>query len=466
MQENRKVIFINISFNSYVVHTEAVFTKLNCLFNSYCDSIDYLLWWRPHPTLENNLQNYDRNLFQRYLALKAKFINSSWGVYDIDIPFETALDLSDIYFGDCGTVAQKFMDNGKKVIYPNYTGIFFPIGICKFKDYIYGTDHDTSAIVRYDIKKNLWEYVMPIRQTYGMQKAFHNSVTIGDRIIYIPYKAECLVIFDAITEVIKVIDLKIKKEKVGKEKTMFWGFYYYKNMLYLIPAGYAMILAVNMSTYKVVEQFDISDITDQSQIITWLSWVEIEPGVLALASMQKNQVLIIDFNLKRKQLYTVGREEFKYSEIRRWGDDLYLVVKNVPAILKWKYKEDTLEEILFDQNQFGKYGKSIFDDYANTIYNGKLVCIPAKSENAYIVNLSSKDIRKVSSLNKYIDDDISISQFDTVVVSENEIYMQNKQYKFLIFDIETESVVEEAECRLPLVEIMQMEIDLIRSERN
>ena len=106
MQENRKVIFINISFNSYVVHTEAVFTKLNCLFNSYCDSIDYLLWWRPHPTLENNLQNYDRNLFQRYLALKAKFINSSWGVYDIDIPFETALDLSDIYFGDCGTVAQ------------------------------------------------------------------------------------------------------------------------------------------------------------------------------------------------------------------------------------------------------------------------------------------------------------------------------------------------------------------------
>ena len=80
--------------------------------------------------------------------------------------------------------------------------------------------------------------------------------------------------------------------------------------------------------------------------------------------------------------------------------------------------------------------------------------------------MSSKDIRKVSSLNKYIDDDISISQFDTVVVSENEIYMQNKQYKFLIFDIETESVVEEAECRLPLVEIMQMEIDLIRSERN
>lgn len=51
MRDNKTVIFINISFNSFAMYTDAVFAKLNSLFESYCDKKDYLLWRLCKPPL-------------------------------------------------------------------------------------------------------------------------------------------------------------------------------------------------------------------------------------------------------------------------------------------------------------------------------------------------------------------------------------------------------------------------------
>lgn len=465
MKDNRTVIFINISFNSFVVHADAVFAKLNCLFDSYCNNKDYLLWWRPHPKLENELKNHDECLYRKYINLKKRFIDADFGVFDTDELFENVVDLSDIYYGDCGTVVQEFINLGKSVIYPNYSGRFFPLGISKSENYIYGTDHDTSAIVRYDIQMKNWEYVSMIDVAAGMKKAFHKSVIIDNNVWFIPYMADSLVKYDIFNKSISVIELNTDSRKLGKKKTYFWGFFYYNDKLYLIPASYSNVLSVELSTGKITESFDLSDVTDQEQIITWLSWEKIEPGEVAFVSMQRNQVLFLDFKENIKKVYDIGNSKYKYNDIRMKDDVIYLIVKNAPVILEWKYKEDIVSEIKFDENSFGDYGKSIFDDYATCIFNNKLYCLPAKSRAAYSVDLSSKLIKRIEVLDKYMTDDVSESQFDTVTIGDGKIFIQNWQYKFLTFDLKTENVTDEAECKLSLTDSARIEMDLIRNAR-
>ena len=465
MRDNKIVIFINISFNSFAMYTDAAFVKLNSLFETYCDKKDYLLWWRPHPRLENDLKNHNECLYQKYITLKKRYIDAGLGVFDIDELFANVLDISDIYYGDCGTVVQEFIKRGKRVIYPNYTGLFFPLGISKLGNYIYGTDHDTSAIVRYDIQMKNWEYVSMIDSTAGMKKAFHNSVVIDNNVYFIPYMADCLVKYDIFNKSISVIELNINSKKLGKKKTYFFGFYYYNDHLYLIPASYSDVLSVDLTTGEIIELFDLSDVTDQGQIITWLSWKEIESGVVAFVSMQRNQVLILDFNKNTKKIYDIGDSKYKYNAIRMKDNIIYLIVKNAPVILEWKYKEGIISEIRFDENTFGDYGISIFDDHATCIFNNKLFCLPAKSRAAYSIDLTSKLINQLEVLDKYMTDDLSESQFDTVTIGDDKIFIQNWQYKFLTFDLKTENVIEEAECKLSLMDTTRMEMDLIRNGR-
>lgn len=456
------MLFINISFNAFCQYSEQAFFKLRFLFESIKDEEMYLLWWRPHPKLEVDLQNFDERLFDRYVELKQEYIRGEYGVFEQVESFDYVMQIADIYYGDGGTVVQEFTKLGKRVIYPNYTGVFFPIGICKQANHIYGTDHDSSSIVRYDIQNGEWEYVTLIERAYGVQKAFHKSVAIGDDIWFIPFMTDYLVKYNVRNKSISVIDLNINPKKLGERRTRFWAFYYYNDVLYLIPASYSSVLAVEMTANRVVEVFDLSEAICQNQIITWLSWKELDPGVLALVSMHNNQVLILDFNNFTTKLLNVGNKKYKFNDISKKGDSVYIVVKNKPVILEWNYKEGVVSEIQFDESRFGEYGITVFDDYATYIFNDKLYCFPAMSLLAYSINLITKEIEHLAIFDRYLKDDIVGSQFDTVTIADGKMYVQSWQYKFLTFDFETEKVIRESECKLPLSDVTRLEIDLIK----
>ena len=289
----------------------------------------------------------------------------------------------------------------------------------------------------------------------------YKSVVIDDRIIFIPYKADCLAILNMKENKVDVIELKLDKSKHGKYETNFWGFYHYKNILYILPASYSEVLAINLENYKVEPIIDLCGYVDTNQIITWLSWEEIMPGVVMLVSMIENAALILDFNKRTKLYFKIGKATYKYTEIRKNRDAMYFIVKNEPIILEWRYKDDCISEIEFDDD-FGEHGKSIFDDYANCIYQDILYLFPAKSRAAYSIDLKTKEVCRLTKLDAYLNDEISLSQFDTVVVADGRVYLQSSLNHFLTFDLSRECVVADSECKLSIEDITRMELDLIK----
>lgn len=462
MLEKKKVIFINISFNSLVQYRSIALEKIKYLGEQFKNDEDYLLWWRPHPCLSVELKAYDEELFSEYRKLVAEYVSNKWGVFDETNSIEKAYGVSDIYYGDPGTVMNEFQNRGKPIFPPVYYKFFFPIGICREKDWIYGTDHDTGAIVRYDIEAKSWEYVRQCFEKDEIKKAFHKSCVWKEKLYLIPYMADFLVEYDLRTAKIRKINLNLCENKKGKNKTNFWGYYFYNDELFLLPASYSEILSVNTKNYKVSTFLSVEKLLNQDEPITFLSWEEVKKGQIVLSSMNRNEVVFFDLDTKEKKIFSVGNKNYKYTDIRKYGNWFLLLVKNEPAIVKWNIETGETKIFEFDKKTFGEYGKSIFDDYASCIYKNKLFCFPAKSRAAYSFDIEKEQLEKLYDLDKYITSDISVSQFDTVTVKNGKVFFQTQELKFLEFDLNLERTISEGVCKLSNKEINKMELERIK----
>lgn len=114
----RKVLLYNLSIGMALNLPDYV-KKLRSVIELLKDREDVLLWWRPHPLLEDSLALLRRGFLQDYKALVKEYREGQWGIYDDSEDFTRAITFADAGYGDIGSLNFLLQMAGKPVMIQN-----------------------------------------------------------------------------------------------------------------------------------------------------------------------------------------------------------------------------------------------------------------------------------------------------------------------------------------------------------
>lgn len=300
----KKVYFYNTSIHGMLADTRRFLLKMEYVFNSFVGRKDVCMIWRPHPLLESTFASMRPGYKPIYDAIKKKYLESDFGIYDDTSDITNTIALCDAYIGDAGTsVTSLFGIAGKPLFILNnnidalpeeddWRGEiirrFFIYGsnewmvtqgnklyrsveknydykyFCDLSDYAYG---DYYGQVTHVNGKN---YVCPINAQdilvigengiarkialeYGIETrgAFYGAISCGKYLFLIPNKYPAIVRYDTEMDKIDYLrdNLDIFMGTIGGQKRL-GGFCVWKNYLFLASPVDSRVLVIQTETGK------------------------------------------------------------------------------------------------------------------------------------------------------------------------------------------------------------------------
>ncbi len=123
--EWKKVIFYNTGVSTLLAHGEKWVNKVENVLEIFKENKDRAaLIWRPHPLIEETMKSMRPELLLKYQAIKERYRDEAWGIYDDTADLDRAIALSDIYYGDGSSVIQLFQQIGKPVMKQSIDAIY------------------------------------------------------------------------------------------------------------------------------------------------------------------------------------------------------------------------------------------------------------------------------------------------------------------------------------------------------
>lgn len=99
----KKVVMLNTTLGDILNSREILLVKLRHFFELVKDMKDIALIWRPHPLTEATYKSMREDLYEKYMELKAYFINNNIGIFDETNDISDTIAISDAYVGSDGS---------------------------------------------------------------------------------------------------------------------------------------------------------------------------------------------------------------------------------------------------------------------------------------------------------------------------------------------------------------------------
>ena len=117
----KKVVFYNTSVSALLHHDGKMLRKMESVFGIFKDNKDEVaLLWRPHPLIQATIESMRPELWEAYRAIRDRYIEESWGIYDDTADMDRAVALSDAYYGvGSSSVVQVYQKTGKPMMLQN-----------------------------------------------------------------------------------------------------------------------------------------------------------------------------------------------------------------------------------------------------------------------------------------------------------------------------------------------------------
>lgn len=473
MINNKPVVFYNVSYESITQYGEWMIKKMLWFFSLNCS--EYIILWRPHPTLKERLFLLtDHSLYDKYSDLEKQFKNNKMGIFDNNKDIEWSINVADIYYGDPGTVYNEFKIRNKKAILQNNTGLFFPMGINLYNEKdIYGIDYGLSTIVKYNIENNAWSFCREIPQKSLNEKTYHQCIQYKNKMIFSPFWTDELMVYDTMSEEIFFYKLPLKDCLKSKQKSNFFQLLINDDILYLMPAGYRAIMTFDLISNTFKEFINLSNYIGDNEFLSFSYCTKVDDKLFAVASISSNEVLIANYKTGEFTITSIGEKEYRFSNIVCYEGCIWLTVKLHKVIIKWKYETNEVTILNNFPDDFEGFGGNLFNDSATLIYKDKLYCIPAKSNMGIIVDTKTSEMINNEKISKYTNiPNKRISVFDTHCHNEHTFFLQQQEFKFLIYDVKDDSITESRcwmdknECFLEEMAVIKDCVRQIVSDKN
>lgn len=114
----RKIILYNTSVAPALQRPEQVLRKIESVL-AKCRELPLILWWRPHPLLEETLSAQGAAYGKRYRELVEKYCQEGWGILDTTPDLTRALLWADAYYGDQSSLVAMYKETNRPILIQN-----------------------------------------------------------------------------------------------------------------------------------------------------------------------------------------------------------------------------------------------------------------------------------------------------------------------------------------------------------
>ena len=113
----RKIVMYNTSISAALADTGRFMEKLRKTIEYFKGSLEYALWWRPHPLLCSTIESMRPQFLDEYRNIVSMYRREKAGIYDDTPELQRAIVLSDMYYGDYkSSVGIIYCATGKPII--------------------------------------------------------------------------------------------------------------------------------------------------------------------------------------------------------------------------------------------------------------------------------------------------------------------------------------------------------------
>ncbi|MCL2603268.1 MAG: CDP-glycerol glycerophosphotransferase family protein [Defluviitaleaceae bacterium] len=110
---NKKVILYASSISPALQTNVRYIHKLKLMIEYFNNRNDVVLWWRPHPLLENTFVSVMPTIASYYKQIVEDFCRQKRGIYDDTPDLHRAITMGDGYYGDWGSLMFLYQATGK-----------------------------------------------------------------------------------------------------------------------------------------------------------------------------------------------------------------------------------------------------------------------------------------------------------------------------------------------------------------
>lgn len=392
--KGKKVFLYNTSISSLLQDTEEFLEKIRYVIACFENRENVVLIWRPHPLLLSTIKSMRPAFESDYIKIVKSFKYMGNGIFDDGIDLSTVVKLSDAYVGESSSsMVCLFGILGKPIFLTNpdikvdslreeknkYAYDYVEIGQDKWV--LSGMGNELYQIAE---DEKIEQYSIPNERVDGV-RLYNKMLLCGNLLVLIPYTAREIAIFDIETKQFEKI------EYLNCEDVKLVNAVYKDNFVWMFPAIGDYLLKLNLETKK------ITYITQAVPKLRWKSQesprffntVVLEDNKIFAASAQSNQVLVIDVDTSKFEVFEVGEDGDNYWSMEYDGKDFWLASNEKCFITRWNYRTKEWEKHTDFPSSFT--GESLC--FIQLVYaSGYIYALP-KSSNAILkIDIATEQI--------------------------------------------------------------------------
>jgi hypothetical protein len=294
---NKKVVLYNTSVGAVLRDSVRYLQKLRSTLETFRIRNDVVLWWRPHPLMEETFKSMRPELLDEYKRIVAEYRAAGRGIFDenpgkgnVSTPakkpqpggiFDDSPDLhraivwSDAYYGDGSSVVQLYEKTGKPVMIQNLSTIKTELNsylrivpLCKTGNALYASDCEFNGFFEYDLATGTTKHLCSfLNEPICKSDLFYSCVNVGDEIYFAPMTASSIVKLNIKTKELHKLILKKNSFLESEYKKIlppsviarlsrsyefsFASVIRYKDILVFIPYFYSAIVIFDIQSGEV-----------------------------------------------------------------------------------------------------------------------------------------------------------------------------------------------------------------------
>lgn len=451
----KRIVLYNTSIFNILNYNEKVIEKISnslSVFKKYKN--DIALVWRPHPLMLSTLQSMRPELLDSYRAIINQYKLDGWGIYDDTTDMNTAIALSDAYYGDGGSLLAVYEKTGKPILQQNILVDnlvdeqnipIWPCSFCIENNIVWLVHGKMALLIKYDLekKKTLETLIIPGDKIFG-ESLYINLFLYKKTLYMVPCWARDIVLYNIETNSFK--NIKLKNIEQYKDKILFCKSFVVDDAIYCIPQEYAYVVKISFSNLS-VEYINLKERLNIDKLNITDAAVA---GVFVFCTYNfSNQ--IIQYNLITTEVNVINTKnlEQQYIYVRCHENKLYLYDRynNCIEIRDFEYKlVKSINNLPYDGFKISIIESDfiLLDD----AYSTNITCIDEQGNNLDISLTNNKVLHKKALDYNYYHGLLEIHNGKKYYFNRNEYnlyeFMGNKEFKVytLEFNFALESIIE------------------------
>lgn len=368
----RYVVFYNTSIEELLRNSESVISKLKSVLEFFQGRDDVTLLWRPHPLSEATYKSMRPQLYNEYCAIINDYKQQNYGIYDNTPDMNRAITVADVYYGEWGSALTLSLCAGKPALLQSINNtkqdqLFFrPCAATLYDDQIFMSFFLSNILLRYNLSEGKVEKIHIIDDVFD-KNLYISSERVDDKIAFIPYMANKIIIYDIHTDAVVCCCLP-EAPHAFRKKGNFMHSITFGKKIYLFGYSYPGIICLN-------------PLTGETKLVVNMAEVMKENYAWDASSLFFDSWPCI----YQDAIYTVVRQ---YIAENRWNVALFKFepesgkVKIIPLMID---KENLVCSCVTTAGAF------LYISFAN---DGMLVCYNPLNQQSKLISLPLRAVRK------------------------------------------------------------------------